>query len=407
MAENPEDLIVTDAELRRQLPALAEELEIGGSGSGIEEVSGTVTLDASGPAIREFWSTGATTFKANGADTLISSATATVWRRTGSGSWGYQTVPETWTTPTLTPDTTAPTAGVLSLTVTDVKADLSVSGASDNRGVTGYSFSKDGGTTWTSWQAGPSYTFTGLTPNTAYSFRHRVQDAAGLTASGVALSKTTLAQAPWGSSWSDDFSAPDGTPLVGRVMPQGTPALTYQQVSTAAPTIVSGQIASPGTGGKVFSGGSVVSVNSALVDVGKSERVLVEASWTSGATHSEGLLILAYFTSPTVGQGLHLAGTTYQKWYAFDPNQAYPGIAGFIADLSTPYPGDGPQFNQPHTMKAELKRTGTTATLTLTVDGVEKLTDYALPPLKSTGTMFGVSPSSDSVAVTSWKVTAA
>lgn len=104
MAQSPDVRLVRESKFRplldQHLPAAAEAAKLGGgSGSGIEEVSGTVTLDASGPAIREFWSTGATTFKANGVDTLISSATGTVWRRTGSGSWGYQTVPETWTTP--------------------------------------------------------------------------------------------------------------------------------------------------------------------------------------------------------------------------------------------------------------------------------------------------------------------
>ena len=94
MAENPEDLIVTDAELRRQLPALAKELKIGGS--GVEQVSGTVTLDASGGPIREFFTTGSTTFKANGADTSVSSYTAVVWRRDGSGVWAYRVV-DTWT----------------------------------------------------------------------------------------------------------------------------------------------------------------------------------------------------------------------------------------------------------------------------------------------------------------------
>ena len=82
MAENPEDLIVTDAELRRQLPALAEELKIGGSGSGIEEVSGTVTLDATGPAIREFFATGAATVQGE----ALAAGDAAVFRRL-NGAW--------------------------------------------------------------------------------------------------------------------------------------------------------------------------------------------------------------------------------------------------------------------------------------------------------------------------------
>ena len=197
MAQSPDVRLVRESKFRplldQHLPAAAEAAKIGGSGSGIEEVSGTVVLGADGPSVREFWSTGATTFKANGADTLISSATGTVWRRTGSGSWGYQTVPETWTTPAATPDTTAPVAGTLAVTVTDVKADLAVSGASDNRAVTGYSFSKDNGATWTAYQNSATYTFTGLTGSTSYTFRHRVKDAAGNVTTGTAVSKTTAA----------------------------------------------------------------------------------------------------------------------------------------------------------------------------------------------------------------------
>ena len=168
----------------------------GGSGSGIEQVSGTVTLDATGPAIREFFTTGATTFKANGADTLLSSFTAVVWRRNSQGSWGYQVVQDSWTTPAPTPDTTAPVAGTLAVAVTDVKADLTVSGASDDRGYVSYSFSKDNGSTWTGYQDGSTYTFTGLSASTAYQFRHRVKDAAGNVTTGTAVSKTTAAAPP-------------------------------------------------------------------------------------------------------------------------------------------------------------------------------------------------------------------
>ena len=185
----------TKATMRADLPALAKELKIGG-GSGIEQVSGTVTLDASGDPIREFFTTGATTFKANGATTPLGAYTAVVWRRNSQGSWGYQVVQDSWTTPAPTPDTTAPVAGTLGVTVTDVKADLSVSGASDDRGYVSYSFSKDNGATWTAYQDSATYTFAGLTASTAYTFRHRVKDAAGNVTTGTAVSKTTAVTPP-------------------------------------------------------------------------------------------------------------------------------------------------------------------------------------------------------------------
>ena len=164
-------------------------------------MSGTVTLDSTGAPIREFYTTGATTFKANGADTLISSFTAVVWRRNAQGSWGYQIVQDAWTTPTPTPDTTAPVAGTLAVTTTDTKADLSVSGASDDRGYVQYSFSKDNGATWTGYQDSSAYSFTSLTASTAYQFRHRVKDASGNTTTGTAVSKTTAATPPRVADW--------------------------------------------------------------------------------------------------------------------------------------------------------------------------------------------------------------
>ena len=214
----------TKATMRADLPALAKELKIGG-GSGVEQVSGTITLDSTGAPIREFFTTGATTFKANGADTLISSFTAVVWRRNAQGSWGYQVVQDGWVTPAATPDTTAPVAGTLAVTVTDVKADLSVSGASDDRGYVQYSFSKDNGATWTAYQDASTYTFTGLSPATAYQFRHRVRDAANNVTTGTAVSKTTAAapQTPLALVAQADFTAADGATVVGLpASPAGT-----------------------------------------------------------------------------------------------------------------------------------------------------------------------------------------
>lgn len=253
----------TKATMRADLPALAKELKIGGS--GVEQVSGMVTLDASGDPIREFFTTGATTFKANGADTLLSSFTAVVWRRNSQGSWGYQVVQDSWTTPAPTPDTTAPVAGTLAVTVTDVKADLSVSGASDDRGYVQYSFSKDNGATWTTYQDSSAYTFTGLTPSTAYQFRHRVKDAAGNVATGAAVSKTTTAvpvktYAPGDVITSDDFAG-DG-PLAGRTTTAalGGAPMVY---SATGSSVASGGAATSGTA----DGYSIIPVNRADVEV--------------------------------------------------------------------------------------------------------------------------------------------
>ena len=203
----------TKATMRADLPALAKELKIGG-GSGIEQVSGTITLDSTGAPIREFYTTGATTFKANGADTLVSSYTAVVWRRDGSGKWAYQAIQEGWTTPAATPDTTPPTPGTLSVSnIQGTSAVLTVAGASDSQGLDAspFRFSVDQGVTWSLWQSSPSFTATGLSGLKQYQAVAQVRDAAGLTATTPVQAFTTLAEpvVPF------TFPGAAGTPLTG------------------------------------------------------------------------------------------------------------------------------------------------------------------------------------------------
>lgn len=120
----------------------------------------------------------------------------------------------------LEPDTTAPTAGTLAVTVTDVEADLTVTGATDDRGVTGYAFQVNGGA-WSFWQTSPSYTATGLSPSTAYQFRHKVRDAAGNEAQGTVVSRSTTAeQVTLTTILTDPFTRADG-PLNGYAAPTG------------------------------------------------------------------------------------------------------------------------------------------------------------------------------------------
>lgn len=70
MAENPEDLIVTDAELRRQLPDLAKELKIGGSSTG------GVYYDATGKAVKYVYVVSATD---PGKTRVVDGETVEVW----------------------------------------------------------------------------------------------------------------------------------------------------------------------------------------------------------------------------------------------------------------------------------------------------------------------------------------
>ena len=102
------------------------------------------------------------------------------------------------------PDVTAPTAGTLTASgETHLGFALTASGASDNVALSGtpYAFSTDNGVTWSAWQASPSLTVTGLTPETSYTCKHKVRDAATNEAQGAAIAATTAAApAPTGYS---------------------------------------------------------------------------------------------------------------------------------------------------------------------------------------------------------------
>ncbi|WP_370898361.1 reprolysin-like metallopeptidase [Chryseobacterium gossypii] len=92
-----------------------------------------------------------------------------------------------------TTDTVAPTAPALTASgTTSTTTNLSWSGATDNVAVTGYDVYQGGSLIGST--ASTSYTVTGLTPSTTYSFTVRAKDAAGnASVSSNTVSVTTLA----------------------------------------------------------------------------------------------------------------------------------------------------------------------------------------------------------------------
>lgn len=113
------------------------------------------------------------------------------------------------------PDVTAPTAPTLSASgTTSTSTQLSWTGATDNIGVTGYDVYRNGsliGSTTTA----TTYSATGLTPSTAYTFFVRAKDAAGnVSVNSNTVNVTTL--------------APDTTPPTAPVL------ITYGWTSTSA-----------------------------------------------------------------------------------------------------------------------------------------------------------------------------
>jgi len=93
-------------------------------------------------------------------------------------------------------DTVAPTAPTLAASgTTETTTNLSWSGATDNVAVTGYDVYQNGA--FKASTASTSYTVTGLTPSTNYSFTVRAKDAAGnVSVDSNVVNETTLTPVP-------------------------------------------------------------------------------------------------------------------------------------------------------------------------------------------------------------------
>ena len=107
------------------------------------------------------------------------------------GGTTYAVLGSTYPAPSA-PDETGPTAGTLGVVLTSTTADGTVTGAADETELhaTPYSFRVDAGT-WSAWQAGATYEWTGLTASTEYDFQHRVRDAAGNITEGTVVTDST------------------------------------------------------------------------------------------------------------------------------------------------------------------------------------------------------------------------
>lgn len=153
----------TKATMRADLPALAEELKIGG-GSGVRPVSGTVTLTSSDPALVEVYAeTGAVV-----QGVTLSPGGWAVFRRL-NGVWQVmvQGIDTTWRATTAPEPKPEPKPGDTVLAApTNLKATATADGATLSwaavAGATGYDV-RVNSSTWTR-VSGTSYTVTGLGP---------------------------------------------------------------------------------------------------------------------------------------------------------------------------------------------------------------------------------------------------
>ena len=194
----------TKATMRADLPALAEELKIGGSGSGgalvevsTSGVSPTPTVAPSGQTILiGERNAGATTITRNGATLAPGQFAVFGWY---DGRWNILNTGSGQVNP---PDTEAPTAPTIgAVEAAHASLRVSYSGGTDNVYVTKYRARAYTGTTptgaWTVIEspAAGTVTLTGLTPSTAYTVEVQAGDAAG-NWSPSATKQATTAVAP-------------------------------------------------------------------------------------------------------------------------------------------------------------------------------------------------------------------
>ena len=132
-------------------------------------------------------------------------------------------------------DTQAPTtpAGLAAGTTTATSVALTWSAATDNVGVAGYDILRDGTAVATS--TTPSYTDTGLTPDTSYTYAVRARDAAGnVSPASTPITVKTKAGSATASSSPRPATSPNGAPRAVRAAPTSRPRSSSTQMKPAA-----------------------------------------------------------------------------------------------------------------------------------------------------------------------------
>ncbi len=163
-----------------------------------------------------YLATSTTTLYNNTGLTASTAYTYTVAAYDAAGNNSAQSSSATATTQAPAGDATPPSAptGLASSSITQTSAVISWTASTDNVGVTGYDIYKNGSLAGSS--AGTSYTASGLTASTTYSFTVKAKDAAGnISASSTALSVVTIA-APDTTPPTVSFTAPtNGATILG------------------------------------------------------------------------------------------------------------------------------------------------------------------------------------------------
>lgn len=182
-----------------------------------------------------------TTYTATGL-TASTAYAFTVRARDAAGNLSAASNTANVTTLANTTDTTAPSTPTLSASgTTQTSINLSWTVSTDNVGVTGYNVYR--GTTLLTTVTGTTYTATGLTASTAYSFTVRARDAAGnLSAASNTVNVTTLANsvtycASQGNSTADERI---GRVQFGTINNASTGTAGYENFTSISTNIVRG-----------------------------------------------------------------------------------------------------------------------------------------------------------------------
>ncbi|KRD45159.1 exoglucanase [Cellulomonas sp. Root930] len=209
-------------------------------------------------------------------------------------------------------DTTAPSvpAGLTAGTPTSTSVPLSWTASTDNVAVTGYNVYR--GTTLVGTSTSTSYTVTGLTAATAYSFTVRAKDAAGnLSAASTAVSATTATgtvtdttapSVPTGLtagtttttsvplSWNASTDNTGGTGVAGYEVYRGstlvatTTSTSYTVTGLSAATAYSFTVRAKDLAGNVSAASSAVSATTQTGTVTDTTAPSVPAGLTAGTT---------------------------------------------------------------------------------------------------------------------------
>jgi chitodextrinase len=294
--------------------------------------------------------TTATTYAVTGL-TVSTTYVFTVKAKDASGN--ISVASNTLSVTTLAPDTTAPTAPVLSASgTTSSSTNLSWTGATDNVAVTGYDVYQ-GATLLGSTTTATTYSVTGLTASTTYTFTVKAKDAASnISIASNILSVTTLApdttapiaptlSASGTTSSTTNLSwtgATDNIAVTGYDVYQGatllgstTTATTYSVTGLTASTTYTFSVKAKDVAGNISNASNIVSVTTTAYtycasqgnsvadeQIGRVQFATIDNTSTGGTGYTDFTAV-----STNVLQGSSQTITITPSWTATTYNEGY------------------------------------------------------------------------------------